>query len=569
MTFRPLPSLLEHDPLDRLARSRFAILALLLIAIFAASQGMGSIPVLDRDEARFAQATKQMIETGDYVRIFVQDEPRNKKPIGIHWIQAATASLTTTTEIWGYRLASMLGLCAAVIGTFWAGSSLVGRTPAFAGAAVFAVGLLASTEGMIAKTDAALCGATALAMAALARLYVGHGGKWSAIGVWAAIGAGILLKGPVTAMTVGLAVLALCFWERRWGWLRPLGHWAGPLVASVIVLPWMIAIGLATDGTFFAQALGGDLGPKVAGGHEGHAGPPGYHLLLAPLLLFPATALLLPAAKIAASAVRSPRAEPESAGARFLLAWIIPTWLVFEILPTKLAHYTLPTYPAIALLAGMALFAVVAKPWPKRLASAGVFLLAGAGLIAIAAAIATYMPGDAIADERRAVQAALVGGVGIVVAVGGFLASRTAATMLAMLLATGFVSLYGLRERLLPEARELLVSDQAKRALSRAIPDWRDAPSGTVIIVGYRETSLVFETKTDVRLMSAEQAAHLAQADDVAIVNETTESLAAMNDGLLARGLVFTSVGPPVTGLNYSNGDQTVLQPGRIELRPN
>src|SRR5207248_3868320 len=51
--------------------------------------GFFAIPPVDRDEARFAQATKQMLETGDYVDIRFQDEVRYKKPVGIYWLQAA------------------------------------------------------------------------------------------------------------------------------------------------------------------------------------------------------------------------------------------------------------------------------------------------------------------------------------------------------------------------------------------------------------------------------------------------------------------------------------------------
>ena len=41
------------------------------------------------------------------------------------------------------------------------------------------------------------------------------------------------------------------------------------------------------------------------------------------------------------------RREP---GARFLLAWLVPSWIVFELVLTKLPHYVLPLYPAIAIL---------------------------------------------------------------------------------------------------------------------------------------------------------------------------------------------------------------------------
>ena len=51
--------------------------------------GFFNIPPIDRDEARFAQATKQMVESGDFVDIRFQDEVRYKKPVGIYWMQAA------------------------------------------------------------------------------------------------------------------------------------------------------------------------------------------------------------------------------------------------------------------------------------------------------------------------------------------------------------------------------------------------------------------------------------------------------------------------------------------------
>ena len=59
-----------------------------LVALAAALPGLIAMPVLDRDEARFAEATAQMLETGDFVSINFQDAPRYKKPVGIHWLQA-------------------------------------------------------------------------------------------------------------------------------------------------------------------------------------------------------------------------------------------------------------------------------------------------------------------------------------------------------------------------------------------------------------------------------------------------------------------------------------------------
>ena len=72
--------------------ARAFVLALTLASLLP---GAIRLPPIDRDEARYAQATKQMLETKDFVRIRFQDEPRNKKPVGIHWLQAAAVTLTS------------------------------------------------------------------------------------------------------------------------------------------------------------------------------------------------------------------------------------------------------------------------------------------------------------------------------------------------------------------------------------------------------------------------------------------------------------------------------------------
>src|SRR6185436_2856314 len=88
-------------------RARVLVLALTLAALLP---GALRLPPIDRDEARFAQATKQMLETKDFIRIRFQDEPRNKKPAGIHWLQAAAVTLASpeARSIWAFRLPSVV-----------------------------------------------------------------------------------------------------------------------------------------------------------------------------------------------------------------------------------------------------------------------------------------------------------------------------------------------------------------------------------------------------------------------------------------------------------------------------
>src|SRR5206468_3284302 len=122
-----------------LARSHCrAVAGLVLLALVSFLPGLTSIPPVDRDEARFAQSTKQMLETGNYVDIRFQAGTRYKKPIGIYWLQAAVIKLTgqgAAAPIGSYRLASLLGALAAVLLAYWAALPLFGRGAAFIAAA--------------------------------------------------------------------------------------------------------------------------------------------------------------------------------------------------------------------------------------------------------------------------------------------------------------------------------------------------------------------------------------------------------------------------------------------------
>jgi 4-amino-4-deoxy-L-arabinose transferase-like glycosyltransferase len=553
--------------IERLAAGARAYALIALIALAAALPGVFAMPPLDRDESRFAQATAQMLETSDFVRISFQDDPRNKKPVGIHWLQAGAVSLVSSAEareIWAYRLVSVLGAIIAALATFWAGLALLPRPAAFAGAALFAAGILISTEGMIAKTDAMLCGLTTLALAALAHLRMRReeeNGRLLALVFWAALAGGVLIKGPITPMVAGLTLIALGLYERRWAWMRPLTFWAGPLLAAAIAAPWLIAIGIATDGAFFAEALGGDLTPKLAGGGEHPFAPPGVHTLLTPILIFPATLALLPGLAAAFAALRRREVREAASHWTFLLAWLVPSFLVFEAMPTKLVHYPLPTYPALALIAGAGLLAAFAGAGKLSWRALALFAAGGAAHVALAAFLATQSAGG---GTQTAILVGAIGAGALVLALVMLSRARTAGTALLVAIAAGLVSVAALRQGLAPRADALLVSREASAALAEAGLHPRLSPDarGPLLVVGYSEPSLVFLTRTDTILAQPEPAAARAFAGQPALVAESQRP--ALDAALAARGLRFAPAGAAAAGRNYSKNRPVALQPGQI-----
>ncbi len=145
------------------ASHKRALGALLVVSLLLFLPGFFQIPPVDRDEAYFAQATKQMIQTGDYVDIRYQDDVRYRKPVGIYWLQAAVVKTAQAlgdsnalTTIWLYRIPSLIGAVGAVLTTYWCALAFVSRRGAVLAAIMLAASTLLGVEARLAKTDAVL-----------------------------------------------------------------------------------------------------------------------------------------------------------------------------------------------------------------------------------------------------------------------------------------------------------------------------------------------------------------------------------------------------------------------------
>src|SRR2546423_6547851 len=140
-----------------------AVAFLTLCGLLLFLPGFFNIPPIDRDEARFAQATKQMVETGDFVDIRFQDEVRYKKPVGVYWLQAAAVESASAlglpraqVRIWLYRVPSLIGAIGAVLLTYWTALPFVTRRGAILAALMMCSSVLLGVEARLAKTDAML-----------------------------------------------------------------------------------------------------------------------------------------------------------------------------------------------------------------------------------------------------------------------------------------------------------------------------------------------------------------------------------------------------------------------------
>lgn len=527
------------------------VLVLLVVAVLVLAPGLRDLPVTDRDEARFAEASKQMVESGDWVDIRFQDEPRYKKPIGIYWLQGAAAVLSgegADAPIAVYRLPSAIAAVLSVLLTYAIGVALGGANVGLLAGLLAAGTLVLGIEARIAKTDAVLLVTVLAAQWALASLWTDPARRRSLFRnavFWTAIGLGVLVKGPVVVLVAGLTLAVLAVVERSWSLPKALSPLWGALWALVLVAPWLIAIGWISKGAFFAQSLGHDMLAKVAAGQESHGAPPGTHALVAMGTFWPLSALV-PAALAWAIPRRS--AKPVV----FLAAWILPGWIVFEAIATKLPNYVLPFMPAFAV--GTALAVVgggLAAPALWKRATFGLVALGGLGLaIGLNAAFVVY--------EGRADPYGLAGGTlagaAAVLATYALVRGRAVLGVLSAVAGAALLSASAFA-LLLPDARSLWLTDR----LMDTVAAVKTCPDPVLVVVGYDEPSVVFRAGTGTVLAAPADGAARFKAETCAVLAVDDRKRAAVADALAVPPAPPPAPAATVTGRNFNGLRQRTL----------
>jgi len=512
-------------------------LALVVLCCALYLPGINTLPPFDRDEARFIQATRQMVESGDYIDIRFQDVPRHKKPIGIYWLQAASVNtLGAIDAIWSYRLPSFIGAVIAVLFTAAIGARYFGNMGGLLAGAMLATTLLMGVEARLGKTDAAQLGAIMAAVYVLLRLWQERAlPTWVAAGFWLAVGAGVLIKGPIILLVCASIMIGLSLSLRSAAWLKPLQPvWGVPLVL-LMVAPWLIAITIKSHGAFWQESVGQDLLSKAAGVQESHGGPPGYYLGTFFLTFWPWAFLLLPGAVYAWQQRRSLSIQP-------LLVWIVPFWLLFELFPTKLLHYTLPVFPALALLFAAMLrdttLLATSRLWRFALGLGAAFVLVIGVGIPLAPLFAFPLT---MSISTLSIAAGLVLVAGIAVARSLYTSRQTLALGIGIGVLVNFYAAFWGQQ--FPGMDGFWVS----RSAAQLVAAHRPLCAGPVTSIGYAEPSLIFLLGTDTKL-----------AAEIPAPPESGCRLLLVEHRQLENAASLEQLGK-IEGFNYSKGDEVAL----------
>jgi len=305
---------------------------------------LGAAPLFDVDEGAFAQASVEMIRSGDWGHTTLNGVDRFDKPILVYWLQAASLLIFGIHE-WAVRLPSALSILLATLAVGRFATRQWGRT-----AGLYAALILATSAGVLAIGRAstadgllnALLIATALSL--WSHLESGERAPLRWAYAWSALG--VLTKGPI-AILIPLATLTLWALSRdrgRSAW-RALTDLRGLLIFFVIAGPWY-AYALMRHGDAFIEGfiLRHNV-QRFASALEGHSASLVYYLLVVPVLLMPWTPVLL-------SCVSQLRKQWTDPVLRYLWLWAGFVIAFFSISGTKLPHYALYGVAPLALLMG-------------------------------------------------------------------------------------------------------------------------------------------------------------------------------------------------------------------------
>jgi 4-amino-4-deoxy-L-arabinose transferase-like glycosyltransferase len=558
-----IPQSFYQQEQKRLSFLAYLFLFLVCVAFF--TPGIVTIPATDRDESSFAQASKQMIESGNYTDIRLKDEPRYKKPIGIYWLQSTSVRLFNPhylDEIWAYRIPSFLGATISVLMTAALGTLLFGPMVGLLAALMLAGSVLLNVEARLAKTDAALLASIMVSLYALAKAYIENKEQQLAIEYtkslknsispyvnpfvfWTALSCGILIKGPIILMPLIGVLLWLRISDKNLKWFKSLRPVLGFIYALVLISPWFIAISMQSHGVFIEQSAGHDMFAKIWQGQNRGVMPPGMYLMALPLTFFPFVLFILFAAPDAWK-------NRKDTSVKFCLGWIIPTWVIFELSFTKLPHYVLPTYPALSLLTakflsdGFPTLAVTTRRLPIALVI-GFWIILGMGFAILFSLLPILVDGTWQPPQMFA-------GIFLILSQGAtlLLMPKHKTTSVIALTIGSLIFLSITFGSTLPQLQHIWMS----REIVTAVEPLKPCPDSQIVSVGYHEPSLVFMagTQTILAMNGLEAADDLKRNScDVVVINgdQKDEFVGAFSGAAYQPRPLAT-----INGLNSGHGSQ-------------
>jgi 4-amino-4-deoxy-L-arabinose transferase-like glycosyltransferase len=301
------------------------------------------IPLIDRDEGRYAEAAREMLASGDWLVPRLFGVPYLEKPPLFYWLTAGALGLVGIDEF-GARLVSGLAAAAGVLSTGLFARRVFGPNSGLSSAGILATSGLYFVLARVAVTDMLF---SVLLAGSLQAYFLAETEERSYVLFWLLAAAATLTKGPVAPVLCGFVVLGHLAVRGSWQSLRMRRFWVGLPLYLMVALPWFILVELRYPG-FLHFYVYKEHVLRVAGDEHREA----FYWYLPWLLggFLPWTPMLL--AAFPAIRRRAVEDSLEGTAARFAVIWVTIVFVFFSVPRGKLVPYILPVFPALAMLVG-------------------------------------------------------------------------------------------------------------------------------------------------------------------------------------------------------------------------
>ncbi len=349
---------------------RKRILLLASLAVVLAFSFQGSRGLYETTEGRYAEAGREMLETGNWLVPQLDYAPHWTKPPFAYWTVAAGIGILGRNE-WGARFGNALLFVLAALAVASLGRNMWNERTGFASGMIYALSPLPVFAGSSVQTDLLLSFWELLAVLCywkgLRGAKAGGGSRWI-VAMWASLGCAFLTKGP-PALVVPAAFLAFHLYLRATGRPRPgLFPAAGIALMLAIGFGWFLVVTAKTPGLlgyFLRDEVYGRIATSMHGRNPEWYKP--LPVFVVPLLLGagPAAAvwpLLLAGEKLRLLPERVKTLLREDERWAFLALWLVVPLAIFSLARSRLPLYILPIFPAVVLATGRALLRVVERP---------------------------------------------------------------------------------------------------------------------------------------------------------------------------------------------------------------
>ncbi len=407
--------------MHRQLRHQFWIVLAASVVFFT---NLGATGLWDKDETLYASCAREMLTGGDLVVPTFNGELFPDKPPLMYWLMIGGYKLFGINEFAVRFWSAVLGIATA-LATYHLGRRLFREEVGLWAGLIVATSIIFTVSARAATVDTALTLATTLAMLAFvigmkdrfgsadvtsssgddSHAVAHRPGSWLAFVVmYAAMGVAVLAKGPIgvllptaavglflllTAGKLSLRSLVRSVWQ-----MRPL---TAVVVVAIVAVPWFVLVGLRTDGVWLTRFFGEQNFARAIKPFQGHSGPFLYYIPAILIGFFPWSVFLGPSFVESWRKIRQRHAWRN--GYIFVACWLGVFVLFWSLVSTKLPHYVLTAYPALALLTAGFIDGWIADPahvrryWGRN--AAITLIVVGLGIvIAIPIIAAIFLPGE-------------------------------------------------------------------------------------------------------------------------------------------------------------------------------